>query len=424
MEYASYIEEHLHRNFGHPNENDEKIYIQNLKVDSSSTLLTTATTCFTDDCIQQIASTMARAFPIRKNKSSWCRSGTTATAYNNDGDGDLESGIILIKVTKAASSTSAGVAIRIATRNSCTNIQWKHRLANEVPYIPQKTFLFTTVRDPASRAVSTIFFHKLSRQSSGDQFVITDEIVLQQLQNLTHNHYGATSAGQGGFQLRYIYPYGTIPEYSAWKPTQPDQIMNASNIIENVRKTMDAYDFIIVPERMDESLVAMSFLLKIDVSDVLVTSSKVAGTSQYHLLHPNKRTYYCLSTRQSYVTPVVASFLHSNRWRAMNFGDYILYEAARQSLDRTIHDTIGIVPFQIALQRYRTLKQLEETHCAPNVQFPCSNDGKPQLKVAKENCYLFYYDFGCGYPCIDTIIQQYDNGTLLESFNRSTISSK
>jgi hypothetical protein len=417
LDYASYVEEQLHRNFGPPSkkeddDNDDKFYTHNANEDASST------TCLTDECIQRVASTMARAFPIHTNKSSWCRTTSSSTISHDsidDGDDVLESGMILIKVTKAASSTSAGVAIRIATRHACSNIQWRHRLANEVQYIPQKTFLFTTVREPASRAVSTIFFHTLSRQKSGQEFVITDNIVLQQLQTLTHNHYGATSAGQGGFQLRYTYPYGSIAEHSAWTPIRPEQVMNATNIIENVRKTIAAYDFIIIPERMDESLVAMALLLQIDVGDVLVTSSKVAGTSQYHLLHPNKRTYYCLSTRQSYVTPVVERFLQSNQWRAMNYGDYVLYEVAKQSLNRTIYDTIGIGIFQAALQRYRILKQLEQEHCAPNVQFPCSNEGVPQLNIAKENCYLYYYDFGCGYPCIDSIIQQYDNGTSVES---------
>ena len=410
--YASYVEEQLHRNFGPPDndDNDENIYTDNINEDASSISI-----CLTDECIQQVASTMARAFPIRTNQSSWCRSSTSSTASNDDSNGDMESGIILIKVTKAASSTSAGVAIRIATKHACSNIQWRHRMANEVQYHPQNTFLFTTVREPASRAVSTIFFHALSRQKSGRQFVITDNIVLQQLLTLTHHHYGAISDGQGGFQLRYIYPHGIIDKYSAWKPTRPEQVVNATAIIENVRKTIESYDFIILPERMDESLVAMALLLQIDVGDVLVTSSKVAGTSQYHLLHPDKRTFYCLSTRQSYVSPVVARFLQSKQWRAMNYGDYLLYEVAKQSLDRTIYDTIGVGPFETALQQYRTLKQLEQQHCAPNVQFPCSNNGEPQLDVAKENCYLYYYDFGCGYPCIDNIIQQYDNVTSSKS---------
>jgi hypothetical protein len=418
---VSYVEEQLHRNFGptdnkynnkkntnrEDDDNNESFYTNNLRQGDA------AETCLTDECIQQVASTIARAFPVRTDKSSWCRN--SYDDHEENGDEMLESGIILIKVTKAASSTSAGVAIRIATRHNCSNIQWRHRLANEVQYIPTKTFLMTTIREPASRAVSTIFFHTLSRQKSGPKFVITDNMVLQQLQTLTHNHYGAISAGQGGFQLRYIYPHGHITEYSAWTPIRPGRVVNASTVIENVRKTIETYDFILLPERMDESLVAMALLLQIDVGDVLVTSSKVAGTSQYHLLHPNKRTFHCLATRSSYVTPVVARFLQSNQWRAMNYGDYVLYEVVQQSLDRTIHDTIGLERFQAALQRYRTLKQLEQVHCAPHVQFPCSNDGVPQLNVAKENCYLFYFDFGCGYPCIDNIIQQYDSGMSLES---------
>ena len=416
-QYASYKEEQLHVHFvahdiHHHNDDNDHRDDDNDEIMSADRKQAAPSTCLTEECIQQVASSMARAFPRRTNSSTWCHHG-----HNNDDDDDdnggattKESGLILIKVTKAASSTSAGVALRIARRNHCNAVQWKHRFAHEIHYQPNRTFLFSIVREPAARAVSTTFFHILSRQKA--DLIITDAMVLQQLQTRTHHHYGATSAGQGGFQLRYLYPPGPLDEYSAWNPDRPEQVVNATRVREHVRETMDAYDFIMVPERMDESLVALALLLQIDVADVLVTSSKVAGTSQYHLLHPNRSTFHCLATRPSHVSPVVARFLQSKHWRAMNYGDYVLYEAVRQSLDRTIRETIGMVPFQTALQRYRTLKQLEQTYCAPHVQFPCSNGGVPQLEVAKENCYLYYYDFGCGYPCIDDIVGQYDNGTL------------
>jgi hypothetical protein len=372
--------------------------------------------CLSHECIQRIAATIARRYPIRTNKSSWCSTSNDEEAEEGDGTRSShtkENGIILIKVTKAASSTTAGVVIRIAKRHSCQQVQWKHRFRNEVQYDVEQSFIITTIREPASRAVSTVFFHALSRQHEWiPNFQITDKIVLNQLQTESHPHYGAISDGQGGFQLRYTYPKDTIPEYSAWNPDVPGTVVNGTDIIRYVQETIASYDFIIVPERMDESLVVLALLLQIDVSDVLVTSSKVAGATQYHMLHPNKTSFACIKTTKSYTTPVVTRFLQSNRWRAMNYGDYLLYEVAKQSLDVTIRDTIGIDRFNVALQRYRTLQQLEQLHCAPNVQFPCSNDGVPQLRIAKENCYLYYYDFGCGYPCIDTIIQQYDNGTL------------
>jgi hypothetical protein len=355
--------------------------------------------CVSESCIEQTASLIARAFPIRTNKSSWCNS-------NNVDDEDEESGIILVKVPKGASSTSAGVAIRIASRHSCSNVQWQHRLATDIAprYLPSASFLFTTVREPASRAVSTIFFHIISRHND-----TSDQFLIRQLNTQSDHHFGAVSNGQGGFQLRYI-SLEAIPADSAWISNQPDLVLNPKAIVDNVQKTMLSYDFVIVPERMDESLVAMALLLNIDVGDVLVSSSKVAGTSQYRLLHPNKTTFTCISLPKSFVSPKVSDYLHSNKWRAMNYGDYLLYETARQSLDLTIYNVIGYEVFIAALQKYRALQKLEREYCSPHVQFPCSNDGQPQLKKAKLNCYLYYYDFGCGYPCIDNIINEYNEG--------------
>jgi hypothetical protein len=355
--------------------------------------------CLTEVCIEAMASRIARAFPMRENKSSWCQ-----TSSANDKSEESGRGILLIKVPKGASSTSAGVAIRIAARQSCTQVQWRHRWASEVTSLyPDESFVFTTVREPAARAISSIFFHIVSRTN----IKATDAFLIRQLNTHTHPHFGTISNGQGGFQLRYI-SFDPIPEYSAWTPERPEQIVNPQQVVKYVRRTIQDYDFMIVPERMDESLVAMALLLNIDVGDVLVSSSKVAGTTQYHMLHPNRTTFTCMPTARSIISPLVAKHLQSNQWRAMNYGDYLLHAVASKSLNLTIQYTIGYERFQRALNRYHKLQELELKYCAPHVQFPCSNDGIPQLKVALRNCYLFYYDFGCGYPCIDSIIHEHD----------------
>jgi hypothetical protein len=102
------------------------------------------------------------------------------------------------------------------------------------------------------------------------------------------------------------------------------------------------------------------------------------------------------------------------------YGDYLLHEVASQSLDLTIAQTLageddgdengaheqplGRNCFDAALARHRRLRKLEEEQCAPHVKFPWSDTGERQLQLAKQNCYMFRYDFGCGYPCIDQVI--------------------
>lgn len=359
--------------------------------------------CLDDECIQQTAATIARAFPIRRDKSTWC---IPADIDNKQQQQQQQyKGILLTKVPKGASSTSAGVAIRIAARHSCTALEWKHRNATEFykAYLPDQSFLFTTIRDPAARAISTIFFHHVI-----SRFNVTaiNSLIMHHLKWGVHPHSGAISAGQGGFQLRYL-SLNSIAEGSAWTKKTPERVRNPDAVVNNVRNVIHTYDFLIVPERMDESLTAMALVMGVDVGDVLVTSSKVAG-SRYRLLHPTHTTFECVPTIKSFFSRRVRTFLQSARWRAMNYGDYLLHEAASQSLDLTVEQVIGRVRFDAALARYKTLKRLEQKQCAPKVKFPCSDKGQPQLQLAQENCYLFYYDFGCGYQCIDKLIDEHD----------------
>ena len=101
------------------------------------------------------------------------------------------------------------------------------------------------------------------------------------------------------------------------------------------------------------------------------------------------------------MSPAVQKYLDSDDWKAQNYGDYLLYAAANQSLDQTIA-RLGRPRFNAALQRYKALKAKEKEVCAPVAEFPCSKSGKPQPKKARKECYQ--RDFGCGYKCIDDMI--------------------
>jgi hypothetical protein len=107
--------------------------------------------------------------------------------------------------------------------------------------------------------------------------------------------------------------------------------LNPTAVVANVRELINSYDAIPLPERMDESLTAMALPMGIDVGDVLVTSSKVAG-SPFHLMHKDG---------QITVSDTLKHVLQSAERRAMNFGDDLLHEAASQSLDLTINNLIG-----------------------------------------------------------------------------------
>jgi hypothetical protein len=372
--------------------------------------------CLAPACIDYQAAQIARAFSDRTDQA-WCIRPSNDTGlerhennWSKDSDGQWR-GILLVKVPKGASSTSAGVAIRISRRHNCKAVEWSHRMATEyagrsrtsttsTSTSREPTFLFTTIRNPSARAISTVFFHVVSRTNSSP----TDEFITTHLRYAKQKHLGAVSEGQGGFQLRYT-SLTEIPEHSAWNAYNKTRVQNPRQVMQNVRNTVNNYDFIIVTERMDESLVAMALSLGLDVGDVLVTASKVAG-SRYHFARYAHNVLKCLPTVKSFVGKKVQEFLDSDEWRAMNYGDLLLHQAANQSLDRTI-ERLGRDRLDRALTKYRRLQALETEQCAQHVNFPCSNEGEAQPKLSKRSCYLPFFDFGCGYKCIDKLIENY-----------------
>ena len=161
--------------------------------------------CYSDECIQAMASQMARAFVPRHDHHNWLinsapeddlhlsnKNGTFASQEanpknGNDNDLNRVQGMILVKTFKAASSTAASVLLRIAhkycgvdnsaTKNSSalTNkekkndhpcwLKWSHSPARKYVHRHSTRSLFlTVVRDPAARALSRVFYTFVTKQ--------------------------------------------------------------------------------------------------------------------------------------------------------------------------------------------------------------------------------------------------------------------
>lgn len=162
-----------------------------------------------------------------------------------------------------------------------------------------------------------------------------------------------------------------------------------------------------VVERFDESIVALQLLLGLEPSDILYFSSRDPHQNPYER-QPVKRkqnTFRCQLVwdwQSILMTPPIQHHLQSAEWFAKNYGDYLLYHASNQSLDRTIMK-IGLDTFAKALKDFRQLLQLAQEQCQPI--FPCSSSGFDQYEASQKNCYAD--DVGCGYPCLDDL--KYDN---------------
>jgi hypothetical protein len=107
-------------------------------------------------------------------------------------------GLLLVKVPKAASSTSAGVILRIANQSddddsSChtTAVQWQHLegmfYANRTT---SRSFLVAPIRHPAQRAFSSTWFFLLAPLNITD----SDENVIR---GLNTRRGGGKTKGKG-----------------------------------------------------------------------------------------------------------------------------------------------------------------------------------------------------------------------------------
>eukprot|EP00978_Attheya_sp_CCMP212_P021297 scaffold62007_cov53-Attheya_sp.AAC.5 len=222
--------------------------------------------------------------------------------------------------------------------------------------------------------MSFVFFKGVSRQSMEP----TDDNVIEFLRKFEDN-----------FQMNYI---STLP--LEWEP-------GARNIgnrdTDAVEKLIQDYDFIAITERMEESFVTMKLLFDLDFADIVFFSSKVSGGWD-----GGRKEIGCLKIEPTVISDTVGSYLASDEWQSKNSADFLMYEAANRSLDKTIAQ-FDAKQFQAELQQYHTLMKEVQDICADKIIFRCTEDGVFQEMEAKRNCY--YRDQACGYQCIDEFIR-------------------
>jgi hypothetical protein len=350
-------------------------------------------TCLSRSCLEILADKFARAFPI-SSFSQWCVTHPPTGSEEND-----YYGLLMVKVPKAASSTAAAVTLRILNQTLSRNqkhncrVEYDHRLATSYLRSPSaQSFLWTSIRDPTKRALSRAFFTDVSLKNRPP----SDDVILDGLQRV-HHKFGSLSVCQGGFQVRYTTLHD-IPEFSACTEDNRTVVTRPERVVLSLKRIIEAYGFIALVERMDESLVILSMLLQIPLTDVLISSSsKVAGSS--YLWSYGK----CVKLVKAFVSPAVKEYLESRAWIAQNYGDILLHMIVNKSLDMTINRVLGRENFKRKMIEYKRLKALDLEYCASTTILPCDKDGKSQITASRQNCYS--EDFGCGYPCVDRMIK-------------------
>ncbi len=360
--------------------------------------------CQTRECWQSLARSLSllRIFPDRKDHA-WLVQEKSGKPLIDDTNNRTysDAGILYVKNFKAASSTAAGVALRLVYRlpRNISSHGWV-RFHHTPGYVyrnrhPVKSFLFTSVRDPASRALSRIFYTHISHHGYDPN---DDPQMLTFLRD-TDSQYGSVRHVGGGYQVWYTHMEGDhLPR--SWGPKMPSKVQQRQVIHLAVQQILKDYDFILVAERLDESIVVMALLMNVSLDDVLVQNAKESSTDDWYYFKFGKLER-CKRPIRAFRSPAIVAHLESDEWLAKNYGDYLLHAAAILSLEATM-DRLGRERVARALHVYRSLQLQVTQECRNQTIYHCSDAGNPQRPLSKKNCYSD--DSGCGYQCIDSYL--------------------
>ncbi|CAB9519534.1 expressed unknown protein [Seminavis robusta] len=364
-------------------------------------------------CITQIS----RTYSLRHDVAQWCLAPShqpniflkrPQLISNNE---EPVVGIIFIKNTKAASSTGAGVTLRIAEQvgrrvlhhppnnnninqttlapMSCVR-NWTHAFANHRGHAHRhatRSVLWTIVRQPDKRDVSAFVFFEHARKGVPMHQDNNQDTVLAYLQ--------AQKSGQFRYlHDQYIADENLQPDFQKWYQT------NSHNLSTILQEMLQRYDFIALAERWQESLAVLTLLWNLRVEDVIVLSSKTKGGYDDGKFR-----------KQCHKIPHASSLLSSSYGEVQDYLqlshathnlDHALYAAANASLDRTIQ-SLGFEKVQRQLQRVKQLQDTAERACKTVAVYPCSSIGVLQRAAAKQSCYID--DSGCGHACVDEVLR-------------------
>jgi hypothetical protein len=317
-------------------------------------------------------------------------------------------GILFQRPEKTGTTTMVGIVMRLAHNRAARRREGREEgdvVASSFPYCRhraihgtgrdfeyskrnrQRSFLFSLVRDPTSKAISRFFHFSVTvyqRDPTDANFIsdlqskpnarsLLNDLVVDPTVQLYKQEESKANAvpGPGMFSLPRL-DYANV-----------------------VREILDEYDFIAVTERMDESLVVMKFLLNLTLEEILYIKPARSSGSFSNGLKDRK----CVYIHPTFITRGVANYLQSGDWKARVEGDELLYQAAYKSLDRTI-DYIGRDQVERDVSRLKRLQRYATEHCEGKVRSMCDDGGRP-IAIPNRTCYI--WGEGCDYQCLNSL---------------------
>ena len=295
-------------------------------------------------------------------------------------DTPAQEGFFFQRPKKTGSTTVSGIVMRIAHRRklpgtrACRHRAY-HGFATKYGFNNRtigKSFLFSLLREPTKRAISHFFHFAVS----ATQVEPTDENFKKVLRRR---------------DMEDVY-IRDLAMRSGWEERKD----NKTKVVEEI---LNAYDFIAVTERMDESLVVLKILLNLKIEDILYLSERTQGG--FSNGPPKDRP--CIYIIPSFLTPGMKKFFASEEWAERMEGDNLMYAAAVKSLDLTI-DALGRKKVEREVRRFRIANNYAKEKCQSQVRSLCDEGGERASEAehgAHTTCYI--WGEGCAHACLDKL---------------------
>ena len=400
-----------------------------------------------NDCLRETARRIARVWP-HKPWQGWCTPSSSSSGF-----------LWLIKVPKSASSTMAGLVLRIAHRKQCSIVQWQHGSARQQQQQRnlsatfhkdrQNILLVAPIRNPSHRAMSDLYFHRVSlqpnhqqqqqqqqrRQQPSDSFIVKglEQIQANYITEYTRLWPSSSSNTDSNTDAKKKQKKFNHQNNSTEQSPQRDSPHQST--VEIVESILQNYDFLFLVEELSQSMLVFAWLTGLTVGDVMVASSKQSGTWY-------SQTQNCVRLIPPQLTPAIQDYFEesslssvalsynprhsssssssSQNWKRKHVQDRLLHAAVQESLHKTIAQHIGRDRMKQALQRWYHLSTYLQMVCVNETHWPCSSTGQLQLELAHQSCYT--RDFGCGHACYDRHIGNSNNSS--SNLTSSSILSK
>eukprot|EP00429_Kryptoperidinium_foliaceum_P015487 CAMPEP_0176027964 /NCGR_PEP_ID=MMETSP0120_2-20121206/13719_1 /TAXON_ID=160619 /ORGANISM="Kryptoperidinium foliaceum, Strain CCMP 1326" /LENGTH=492 /DNA_ID=CAMNT_0017361171 /DNA_START=153 /DNA_END=1631 /DNA_ORIENTATION=- len=348
------------------------------------------------------------------DRTTWCH-----PVLKQEQQKDTLKGLVYIKVPKTSSSALRGVNQAIALHvgqelhdagfimtmdDRKEAIACEHFDSHESSQLmdwedeyQDASLFWTFVRNPVSRDLSELYHFEVTREEV-DPY---SSEALDSFRNLQNT------------QIEYMsMEDGSHIDKRRSEMNREDFLSYLKNRIK--ADIMQKYNFIGILERRAESFAVMSLLWDVDPTDFIVLSAKQANGENYDDGAYDRTCFLMKPSPKSPddSPPKLRNYIQSKNYTESQ-ADFLLYDAVNASLDQTI-TAIGAERVQTRKAWIEKLQAIAEEHCSDQAIYPCSKDGQRQPE-SKQSCYV--HDAGCGYACVDQVMQQY-RGKLPEIAHR------